>query len=138
MRLSQFSDYSLRLLLYLAERPDAPSAIGDVAAWYGISKDHLVKVAHKLVKLGYVRSVRGRNGGLLLARPAAEIHISEVVKSTESDFNIVECFDAGANTCRITRSCALKHVLHRAREAFFDVLDGQTLESVVPSAIHTH
>lgn len=138
MRLSQFSDYSLRLLLYLAEHPGAPRAIGDVAAWYGISKDHLIKVAHNLVRLGYVRSVRGRNGGLLLARPAAEIEIAAVVKNTESDFNIVECFDAATNTCRITRACALKHVLHRARKAFFDALGGQTLASLTPSTIHTH
>jgi Rrf2 family nitric oxide-sensitive transcriptional repressor len=137
MRLSQFSDYSLRLLLYLAERPGAPNAVGDAAAWYGVSKDHLVKVAHNLVKLGYVRSVRGRNGGLQLARPAAEIGIAAVVRDTERDFNIVECFSAATNTCHITRSCALKHVLRRARKAFFDVLEDQTLESIVQPTIRT-
>ncbi len=138
MRLSQFSDYSLRVLLYLAERPGVPNSISEIAAWYGVSKDHLVKVGHNLVKRGYVRSVRGRKGGLVLDRPAAEISIAAIVRDTEPDFAIVECFDPKTNTCRITHACDLKHTLRRARKAFFDVLEGQSLQSLIPTSNHTH
>lgn len=130
MRLTQFSDYSLRLLLRLAEHPGAPLTIADIAQWYGISKPHLVKVAHKLVKLGYVKATRGRGGGLSLARPPGDIGIAAIIKQTEPDFHVVECFDKQRNTCRITRSCKLKHVLYGATNAFFATLEGQTLESL--------
>lgn len=130
MRLTQFSDYSLRLLLYLAERSEKPCTIGDIAAWYGVSKPHLVKVAHNLVKLGYVHSTQGRGGGLRLAKSPGEINIAVLIKSTEADFHIVECFDRERNTCRITRSCKLKHVLHDATRAFFKSLEQHTLESI--------
>lgn len=130
MRLTQFSDYSLRLMLYLAQRPDATCTIGEIAAWYGVSKPHLVKVAHNLVKLGYVRSAQGKGGGLRLAKPAGQIEIAALVKHTEPDFHLVECFDKERNTCRVTRSCKLKHVLHGATSAFFASLAGHTLESI--------
>jgi Rrf2 family nitric oxide-sensitive transcriptional repressor len=130
MRLTQFSDFSLRLLVYLAARPDTSCTIGEIAAWYGISKPHLVKVAHNLVKLGYVKSTQGKGGGLRLAKPPGQINIADLVRRTEPDFNTVECFDAKTNTCRITRTCKLKHVLHDATDAFLRVLEGQTLESI--------
>jgi Rrf2 family nitric oxide-sensitive transcriptional repressor len=130
MRLTQFSDYSLRLLLYLAQHPGATCTIGEIADWYGVSKAHLVKVAHNLVKLGYVHSTQGKGGGLRLARPAGQIEIGALIKHTEPDFHVVECFDTARNTCRLTRSCKLKHVLHGATSAFFATLAGHTLESI--------
>lgn len=130
MRLTQFSDYSLRLLLYLAERSERPATIGDIARWYGISKPHLVKVAHNLVKLGYVDSIQGRGGGLRLAKTPEEINIATLIKHTEPDFHVVECFDRVNNTCRITRSCKLKHVLRDAADAFFESLEQHTLQSI--------
>jgi Rrf2 family nitric oxide-sensitive transcriptional repressor len=130
MRLTQFSDYSLRLLLYLAERSDKPATIGEIAHWYGVSKPHLVKVAHNLVKLGYVHSTQGRGGGLRLAKLPEEINIATLIRHTEPDFHVVECFDQVNNTCRITRSCKLKHVLHDATGAFFKSLEQHTLQSI--------
>ncbi len=130
MRLTQFSDYSLRLLVYLAERPDECCTIGDIAAWYGISKPHLVKVAHNLVTLGYVKSARGKGGGLRLALPPAEINIAALIKRTEPDFHTVECFDTAHNTCRIVRSCRLKHVLHDATRGFLAALERHTLATI--------
>lgn len=130
MRLTQFSDFSLRVLVYLAARPDTSCTIGEIATWYGVSKPHLVKVAHNLVKLGYVKSTQGKGGGLRLAKPPAQINIADLVRRTEPDFNTVECFDAKTNTCRIIRACKLKHVLHDATDAFLRVLEGQTLESI--------
>lgn len=130
MRLTHFSDYSLRLLLYLAERSDKPATIGDIARWYGVSKPHLVKVAHNLVKLGYVHSTQGRGGGLRLAKLPEEINIATLIRHTEPDFHVVECFDRVNNTCRITRSCKLKHVLHDATGAFFKSLEQHTLQSI--------
>lgn len=131
MRLTQFSDYSLRLLVYLAERPQTSCTIGEIAEWYGISKPHLVKVAHNLVKLGYVRSTQGKGGGLRLAKAPGQINIAALIKQTEPDFHTVECFDTKNNTCRITRSCKLKHTLHAATRAFLQTLEKQTLETVV-------
>lgn len=132
MRLTQFSDYSLRLLLYLAERPDASCTIGEIAQWYGVSKAHLVKVAHNLVKLGYVQSIQGKGGGLRLAKPPEKINVAALVRQTEP-LDVVECFDKATNTCRITRSCKLKHVLHGATESFLKALEGHTLKSLVSS-----
>jgi Rrf2 family nitric oxide-sensitive transcriptional repressor len=131
MRLTQFSDYSLRLLLYLAERADTSCTIGEIAEWYGISRPHLVKVAHNLVKLSYVASTQGKGGGLRLAKSPAQINIAALVKQTEPDFHVVECFDRERNTCRITQSCQLKHVLHDATRAFFKSLEQHTLDSIV-------
>jgi Rrf2 family nitric oxide-sensitive transcriptional repressor len=130
MRLTQFSDYSLRLLLFLAENPHRVCAVREIAAWYGISRDHLVKVAHNLAKLGFVSGTQGRGGGLRLARPASEITLAAVVRATEPDFHMVECFDPDTNTCRISRACGIRHVLHDATRAFFKSLDGRTLASI--------
>jgi Rrf2 family nitric oxide-sensitive transcriptional repressor len=130
MRLTQFTDYSLRVALYLAENPGRACSVREIADWFGISRDHLVKVSHNLAGLGFVTSAKGRGGGLRLARPAAEITLAELVKATEADFHTVECFDAARNTCRITRACRLKHVLGDATRAFLATLEGRTLASV--------
>ena len=132
MRLTQFSDFSLRMLLYRAERPDASCTIGEIAQWYGVSKAHLVKVAHTLVKLGYVKSIQGKGGGLRLAKPPEKINVAALVRQTEP-LHVVECFDKATNTCRISRSCKLKHVLHGATEAFLTALEGHTLKSLTAS-----
>jgi Rrf2 family nitric oxide-sensitive transcriptional repressor len=130
MRLTHFSDFSLRLLMYLAAHAEKACTIREISAWYGISKPHLVKVAHNLVKLGYVASTQGKGGGLRLAKAPGEINIAALVKHTEPDFHIVECFDRERNTCRITRNCKLKHLLHDATGAFFKTLEGHTLASI--------
>jgi len=130
MRLTQFSDYSLRLLLYISQHEGRLVTVGEVAAWYGISKTHLVKVAHKLATLGYIESVQGKGGGLRLGKPARDIALDALIRDTEPDFHTVECFDAARNTCRITASCTLKHVLHDATEAFLKTLSRYALADI--------
>ncbi len=130
MQLTQFTDYSLRTLMYLAEHPDKLCTIGEIAEWYGVSKPHLVKVVHNLAKLGYIKSVQGKGGGIALNKPISEINIGHIVRDTEPNFNMVECFDKKNNTCKITNNCKLKHVLYGATESFLNMLDQHTLGSV--------
>lgn len=135
MRLTQFSDYSLRVLLYLSQHKDRSITIGEIAEWYGISKAHLVKVAHKLATLGYVASTQGKGGGLRLGKPADEVTVEAIVRQTEPDFHTVECFDKARNACRITMTCRLKHVLHGATEAFLASLGKYSLADIAGSTL---
>ena len=130
MRLNLQTDYALRLLMHLAVNADTLSTIADVAARYGISKNHLMKVAHILGKEGVIETVRGRAGGLRLARPAEEIVIGDVVRLMEADLAIVECFQGGDGQCLITPGCRLKGVLTEALEAFLSVLDQYTVDQL--------
>jgi Rrf2 family transcriptional regulator, nitric oxide-sensitive transcriptional repressor len=134
MQLTQFSDYSLRLVLYLATHDDQVVTLQEVSRAYGVSQHHLVKVTARLVEQGVVASVRGRNGGLRLNRPPEAINIGDLVRATEPHFDLVECFDAERNTCPIDRACGLKGVLREAQEAFFAVLDRHTLADFLPRA----
>jgi len=105
MQLSKFSDYALRVLIYLAGRPDELSTIDEIAARYDISKDHLRKIVHNLVQSGWITSRRGRGGGLSLAMTPADISIGAVVRSTEDNLAIVECFNPATDTCQISGVC---------------------------------
>ena len=134
MQLTQFSDYSLRLVLYLAAHPGELVTLQRVSEAYGISQHHLVKVTARLIERDVVASVRGRNGGLRLNRPPEAINIGELVRATEPHFNLVECFDAGTNTCPIDKACGLKSVLRQAQAAFLQELDRHTLAEFVPRA----
>ena len=131
MRLTSYTDYALRLLMYLALKEDGLATIAEVAKTYRISKNHLMKVAHQLGVAGYVETVRGRRGGLRLARPAAAINLGEVVRLTEPDMALVSCFKPGDTSCVIVKCCSLKGVLDKARSAFVDVIDGYTLSDLV-------
>ena len=131
MRLTQFTDYSLRVLIYLGVRGPHLCTIHDIADRYDISENHLMKVVNGLSRLGYVDAVRGRNGGLRLARDPQAISIGAVVRQIEADVALVECFDAKANTCRITEACVLRQALGEARDAFFAVLDGYRLSDLL-------
>ncbi|GAA0319432.1 nitric oxide-sensing transcriptional repressor NsrR [Bacillus carboniphilus] len=131
MKLTQFSDYSLRVLMYLATTPkNELSSIQQIADTYDISKNHLMKVTHALGKWGFVETIRGRNGGLRLAREPKDINIGNVVRHTEEDFHVVECFQDGQFTCVLQDVCRLKGVLNKALQAFFAVLDEYTLEDL--------
>jgi Rrf2 family nitric oxide-sensitive transcriptional repressor len=132
--LTLFSDYSLRLLLYLASTPERVVRLREVSDAYGISQNHLVKVVQLLVDHGFVESVRGRGGGVRLARPAAEINVGQVDRLTEPDFHLVECFDPRTNTCPIEPVCGLKRALREAQKAFVESLDGHTLADFKPRA----
>lgn len=127
MNLTLHTDYSLRILLYLAEHTDRAVATREVSEAYGVSWNHLVRVVQTLQAHGFVKTSAGRGGGMSLARDAAAINIGEVVRVTEPNFRIVECFDVAANTCRILPVCSLRGVLEKALESFFQVLDGYTL-----------
>ncbi len=127
MRLTNYSDYALRLLMYVAAKKDSYVTIGEVARAYGISKNHLMKIAHHLALAGILKTARGRNGGLCLAMPAAEINIGRVMRLLEAPSPLVECFDPSTNTCVITDTCSLKHVLRYALEDFFKRLDQYSL-----------
>jgi Rrf2 family nitric oxide-sensitive transcriptional repressor len=131
MRLTTYTDYALRTLMYLAVNRDRLVTIQDIADMHGIAKNHLTKVVHQLGQIGLVETVRGRNGGLRLKREPEEINIGQVVRNTETDFFMAECFDRDRNSCVFSSACELKSVLGAATRAYLDVLDGATLESLI-------
>lgn len=126
MRLNQQSDYALRMLMQVAAAEGERVTIAAVADRYDLSRNHLMKVANVLVRTGFVRGARGRAGGLTLARAPSAIGVGAVVRATEADFALVECFQEGGR-CLITPACRLKGVLAEATEAFLSVLDRYTL-----------
>ena len=126
MKLTRYTDYALRVLMHLAARPERLSSIGEIARSYGISQNHLMKVVHDLRKAGYVAAVRGRTGGIRLARPPSEINIGEVVRHTEEGFDLVDC-----GSCIIAPACGLTGVLGEALRAFMHTLDRHTLADLV-------
>ncbi len=132
MQLTLFSDYSLRVALYLATHPGRLVPVDEVAQAYGISHHHLFKVVQFLVEAKVVQSVRGRKGGLTLAMAPDQINIGAMVRKAEPHLNLVECFDDETNTCPISPACGLKGTLIRAQRAFFEVLDQQTLADFLP------
>jgi Rrf2 family nitric oxide-sensitive transcriptional repressor len=134
MRLTSYTDYSLRVLMYVGLRGDKPSTIADIAASYGISQNHLTKVVHGLAKLGYLRTERGRGGGLRLARPPEAISIGAVVRELETGAPLVECFDAGEDACPITGACVLRRALGEAHTAFMQALDAYRLSDLLRPA----
>lgn len=132
MQLTMFSDYALRIALYLAMHPDRLVAVEEISRAYGVSRAHLVKVVQRLTELGVVESVRGRGGGLRLGRRPEEVNIGAVVRATEPHMDLVECFDMTTNTCPIAPACGLKGVLVRAQRAFLEALDQHTLADFLP------
>ncbi len=131
MQLTQFSDYALRTLIYLGVRGEELTTIEEIAAAYGISESHLTKVVHKLGKLGFITTVRGRGGGMRLGRKPAEINIGAAVRQMEGNLVIVECFDTAHNTCPIAPVCSLSGILSLALDAFLGVLDRYTLADMI-------
>jgi Rrf2 family nitric oxide-sensitive transcriptional repressor len=128
MHLTQFSDYGLRVVIYLACRPDPWISAEEISQAYGISRHHLVKVIQTLADLKVVESQRGRGGGIRLAMRPSEINVGWLVRRTEPHFDLVECFDPATNTCPIASACGLKGLLMRAQYAFLRVLDECTVE----------
>lgn len=130
MKLTAFTDYSLRVLIYLAAQPGGRATISQVASAYGISENHLVKVVHFLGKAGWLTNVRGKGGGLELARPADRINIADVVRDAEGDTAVAACFEGSHASCRIAPSCKLRGVLGDAVAAFYAVLARYTLADI--------
>ena len=130
MRLTQQTSYSIRVLLYCAANTQGVSRIRDIASTYGISELHLFKIMHVLVESGFVETIRGRNGGIRLARPAGEISIGAVVRATESNFFLTDCFDTTNRDCPLVDACGVNRVLAEALRAFFAVLDSYSIADV--------
>lgn len=137
MRLTLHTDYSLRLLMLLAMEPEALHTIEEIAQRYDISRNHLMKVVQTLAQAGFVRSVRGRGGGLRLAKAAAQINLGAVVRATEDSFALVECFDRERNSCVVAPACGLRGPIEEALQAFLGVLDGYSLADLIknPSSL---
>ncbi len=131
MRLTDYTDYALRTLMYLGAHAGATATIQEIADAYGISKNHLMKVVHEFGQAGYIETSRGRGGGIRLGRPAKEISIGDVVRLAEGEFTLVECFGASGNRCVITPACKLKSVFKRALDAFMAELDRHTLADLI-------
>jgi Rrf2 family transcriptional regulator, nitric oxide-sensitive transcriptional repressor len=133
MKLRTFTDYSLRVLLYVARAPEGRATICEIARAYGISEHHLVKVVHFLGRHGLLSNTRGRRGGLRLGRPASEINLAGVVRLTEAGDTPAECFDRASNTCVVAGGCELQRALREALGKFY-----QTLECYTLADLHVH
>ncbi|CAD5366799.1 HTH-type transcriptional regulator NsrR [Rubrivivax sp. A210] len=127
MRLSEYTDYTLRVLMYCARHRDRLVTIGELAEQHGLSKNHLMKVVNELARKGLLATTRGRGGGLRLLVEPETIRIGDVVRATETDFRLVECFDESTNACTLSPNCRLKHLFAEALESYFRALDGATL-----------
>ena len=132
MRLSEYTDYTLRVLMYCAVHRQRLVTVGELAAHHGLSKNHLMKVVNDLSRQGVIETTRGRGGGLRLLQSADQIRVGDIVRVSETDFRLVECFDPATNTCTLTPSCRLKQVFSNALQAYFRELDGVTLADLVP------
>jgi Rrf2 family transcriptional regulator, nitric oxide-sensitive transcriptional repressor len=131
MRLTDYTDYALRVLMYLGMRPTGLVTIQEIATAHGISKNHLTKVVHHLGLVDLVHTVRGRAGGIRLGVRPDQIRLGAVVRLTEPDFNMVECFDETQNHCALSPTCALKHALAGATDAYLERLDRLTLSDIL-------
>jgi Rrf2 family nitric oxide-sensitive transcriptional repressor len=130
MRLSDYSDYTLRVLMYCAAHPDRLVTIAELAQQHQLSKNHLMKIVNDLGRQGVLETTRGRGGGLRLLRAPTAIRVGDVLRQTETDFRLVECFDAATDACTLTPTCRLKKVLRNALTAYFAELDGVTLADI--------
>ena len=135
MKLTSWTDYSLRVLMYCAasQGREQPVTITEIADAHDISRSHLTKIVVALSDQGLLETTRGRGGGLRLLKPAKDIVLGKVVRQTETDFAMVECFDPDTSHCRLSGHCRLMTVLHEAMQSYLQVLDGVTLADLVPS-----
>ena len=131
MRLSEYTDYSLRVLMYCAVHRQSLVTVGELAERHGVSKNHLMKVVNDLARRGLIETTRGRGGGLRLLKAPADIRIGDVVRASETDFRLVECFDPQTNACSLSPSCRLRLLFQDGLHAFFAQLDGATLADIV-------
>jgi Rrf2 family nitric oxide-sensitive transcriptional repressor len=138
MRLTQWTDYSLRVLMHCAahEGRAQPTTVSEIAQAHGISRSHLTKIVMTLSAQGFIETTRGRGGGMRLKRPAGQVTVGEVVRQTETDFQQVECFNRETNSCYMDGSCGLKHALGRALSAYLAELDQVTLADLVGAPLH--
>jgi len=131
MRLAEYTDHTLRVLMYCASNPGRLITIAEMAQAHEISKNNLMKIVSDLARQGLVETTRGRSGGVRLVKPPSHVRIGDVVRGAETDFRIVECFDEATNTCAISASCRLKGLMGKALKAYLRELDGATLADIV-------
>ena len=131
MRLAEYTDYTLRVLMYCAARPQQMVTISELAEQHGVSRNHLMKIVTDLGRQGVLETTRGRGGGLRLLKDPAQLRIGDVVRASETDFRLVECFDPGSNQCALSPTCRLKGLFNAALGAYFKELDGMTLADIV-------
>ncbi|TLP44887.1 MULTISPECIES: RrF2 family transcriptional regulator [Cohaesibacter] len=131
MRLTQHSNYAMRLLMYCALKPDQPVRLAEIADAYDISGHHINKIAQRLTHIGAIQAIRGRNGGIRLAKDPKDINIGEILRQTEENLVIVECFSEESNTCPLISECKFRLLLMDALAAFLKVLDAHTLADLV-------
>jgi Rrf2 family nitric oxide-sensitive transcriptional repressor len=134
MRLSEYTDYTLRVLMYCARNRQRLVTINELAEQHALSKGHLMKVVNDLARQGLIETTRGRGGGLRLAQEPGAIRIGDVVRASETDFRLVECFDPRTNACTLTPDCRLKHLFDAALRGYFQALDGATLADLTEPA----
>jgi Rrf2 family nitric oxide-sensitive transcriptional repressor len=133
MRLTQWTDYTLRVLMYCAayQAREQPVTITEIADSHAISRSHLTKIVHQLGSQGLLETTRGRGGGMRLMKDARDINVGDVVRQTETDFNMVECFDPLLNQCGLSQRCKLKGLLRQATASYLAVIDGMTLHDLL-------
>ena len=130
MRLTDYTDYTLRVLMFCALNPERSITIAELAETHAVSKNHLMKIVNDLARQGLLQTTRGRGGGLRLLKAAADINIGDVVRKSETDFRMVECFDVNHNACTLTAHCQLKQVFKTALQMFLAELDKVTLADI--------
>lgn len=131
MQLTVFTDYGLRSLMFLAAHPDRVCSVREISDHYGISRNHLVKVVHRLAQLGYINSTKGKGGGIMLAKGMESLRLGDLVSKLEPNMDLVECFNRETNSCKIVSACQLKHFLGDANKAFINSLNQHTLADAV-------
>lgn len=131
MRLTDYTDYTLRVLMYCASQPERLITIAEMAAQYGLSRNHLMKIVSDLASQGILETTRGRGGGIRLLMPPEKIRIGDIVRRCETDMRLVECFDGRTNTCTLTPTCRLRGLFEAALAAYLRELDGATLADIV-------
>ncbi|GAA4531649.1 iron-responsive transcriptional regulator RirA [Chelativorans composti] len=137
MRLTRQTNYAIRILMYCAANDGKLSRIPAIAEAYSLSDLFLFKILQPLVQAGFVETIRGRNGGIRLAKPASEIALLDVVKVTEENFTMADCFDGGSVDCPLVSECGLNEALRKALNAFFEVLAGYTIQDLVDARPNT-
>ncbi|MDV6378472.1 Rrf2 family transcriptional regulator [Sporosarcina sp. GW1-11] len=139
MRLTMYTDYSLRVLIFLASKePGELSTVQEISDAYQISKNHLTKIVHELGKFQLIETIRGRGGGIRLCVEPQDINVGALVRKTEDDFHLVECFDSTKNMCVLSSACQLKGVLYEALQAYFAILDRYTIADFIRNKDEIH
>ncbi|MFC0179046.1 Rrf2 family transcriptional regulator [Thorsellia kenyensis] len=131
MQITRFTDYGLRTLMYVASCPENIASVKEISEYYGISRNHLVKVVHKLSKLGFLETIKGKGGGIKIAEKTDSIRLGDLIKLLEPNMYIAECFNENDNGCKITNSCKLKHYFFEASQNFINTLNKYTLADTI-------